>query len=82
MSAQPYDDDGTALALHPSPATCTLLVLPAGNLADRQFPIPYRDFAAFSHHITSCQTASYHVLGPRAVRVHAGASCETASLLC
>ncbi|KAM6481166.1 hypothetical protein HDV62DRAFT_98980 [Trichoderma sp. SZMC 28011] len=51
MSAQPYDDDGTALALHPSPATCTLLVLPAGNLADRQSQSPYRIFAAF--HITS-----------------------------
>ncbi|KAH0524795.1 hypothetical protein TsFJ059_007251 [Trichoderma semiorbis] len=60
MSAQPYDDDSTALALHPSPATCTLLVLLAGNLADRQFPIPYRDFAAF--HITShrIKLASYH----------------------
>lgn len=53
MSAQPYDDDGTAsqdlpaLALHPSPATCTLLALPADNLADRQFPC--RDSA-----FTSC----------------------------
>ncbi|KAL6792421.1 hypothetical protein GGI42DRAFT_156631 [Trichoderma sp. SZMC 28013] len=69
MSAQPYDDDGTALALHPSLATCTLLALPAGNLADRQSPMPATlpAFTSQSHRIKPHRIT----LRTWAVRVHA-----------
>ncbi|KAL7932647.1 hypothetical protein V8C35DRAFT_306297 [Trichoderma chlorosporum] len=51
MSAQPYDDDGTALAFAIL-ARPLVPYLPVGSLADRQSPS--RNFASFaSHHIVS-----------------------------